>query len=89
MPSTVQHDFLDPPKASSVEFSGLRAEVASLRAQLATLANTCEALGERVSFWRSQATAAQRRKSELYSLLMSMRVQIDQAFGDHKPEEAT
>lgn len=63
-------------------------EIARLKASLKQALDMNELLKSRIEFWRNQATAAQRRKADLYSMLMSLRVQIDQAFGD-QPEEAT
>lgn len=56
--------------------------------EITRLQREVEFLNERVSFWRAQAIAAQRRKAELYSMLMDIRAQIDRAFSS-QPEEAT
>lgn len=66
---------------STAQWQAADSEVMRLRAEV-------EYLSGKVSFWRSQATAAQRKKAELYSLLMDLRVQIDRAFSSHT-EEAT
>lgn len=73
---------------SATQWKTADAEVMRLRAELKMLLSMNETLNSRVEFWRDQCVAANRRKGELYTALMSIRSEIDRAFSS-KPEVAT